>query len=1050
MAGSFPADCSPFIRVFNPSDYHADPQTYCSIQGPDGMMYFGNNRGGILEFDGAVWSFIDSPENGVVRSLAVGPDGKIYAGSTGDFGFLDELPNGKKIFKSLKFLVPEEFSDFNEIWKIERQDSSLYFLSSRYLFHLKNSKLSVLTSFNGNFSNLFKLDGSIWLVEKTGGIFLLEGMNPRPVCTSPEAKSEDFPFAFRSASGEMILVSERKGLFTLKDGILSSIPGKASEYLKNYACYLQAASLGETGYALPTIRGGVLVIDRNGNFLTSLTENNGLQSNIIYAVYRDSESGLWISGEMGISRAEFPSAWSFYSKPNGLKGIVLSLHEDRERLYAGTMHGLFSARFSENGTSRTTENLVFTQNSLIRGEVWHLSQLGSSVLAATSEGLAVITDGIPKIINRESQSCILISKHHPGYIFTGSPTGVFVYRGSPASLTFAGKIAGFSSGAYSIHEDKAGNIWTGSFTEGVHCFKFSGSDFLNPEVLAFNESNGLPPAENFTAEFNADPVILTVKGLFRFAKESNRFFQIPDFPHQLADASSILKQISDSVFWLTNSYHVFQVTLNGKTCRIRDVPFNRLPPGGIWAIIPSSDGSFWLGGDHGVFRYNPAISLNSPPVFTSMIRKAESDGKMLPLKSESLVLDWAQRNVGFMFSAPSFDGDGKLEYQFRLNGFHPEWSAWTPEIKKEFTNLPPGDYVFEVRAKTIYGRISDPAVLPFRVNPAWFNSKYAYLSYILLSLLLIYGYVRWRIRKTQEEKIRLEQLVQEKTSELAQSYEQLKQSQAQLIQSEKMASIGTLVAGIAHEINNPVNFIQASIYPLKEDLTDLTEYLNVYGLITESLAGQELPEKTAALVSQLRSLEGRVSAGELKKEISDLIAGIENGSERTSDIVKSLRNFSRLDENDMKVFDLAEGLRITLKLLEKEYSGRIEVTIRFHHTSLLTGFPGQINQVMMNLLLNAMQAIPGKGSIEIETSETEEEIKLSIKDSGIGINPQNLPRLFDPFFTTKPVGKGTGLGLSISYQIIQKHHGKILVSSVPGEGSTFTVILPKHPVSGPD
>lgn len=263
----------------------------------------------------------------------------------------------------------------------------------------------------------------------------------------------------------------------------------------------------------------------------------------------------------------------------------------------------------------------------------------------------------------------------------------------------------------------------------------------------------------------------------------------------------------------------------------------------------------------------------------------------------------------------------------------------------------------------------------------------------------------------------------------------LQAAQEQLVQAEKMASLGQLTAGIAHEINNPINFVTANIQPLKDDLADILKIIGSYekvvrekGMETEFLEVEQF-KKDAQIDFTMR-------------EVSDLLKGIEDGAMRTSEIVKGLRNFSRLDQNVFLKANLNESLESTLTLLHSSFKNRIHIVKDFGKIEEVECFPGKINQVFMNILSNAIQAIPSEGTVSIRTRQEGNLVKVSIKDTGAGMSEVVRKKIFDPFFTTKDVGKGTGLGLSISFGIIQKHHGEIEVFSKSGEGTEFVISLP--------
>jgi signal transduction histidine kinase len=271
--------------------------------------------------------------------------------------------------------------------------------------------------------------------------------------------------------------------------------------------------------------------------------------------------------------------------------------------------------------------------------------------------------------------------------------------------------------------------------------------------------------------------------------------------------------------------------------------------------------------------------------------------------------------------------------------------------------------------------------------------------------------------------------------ELLKTLQDLRQAQSQLVQSEKMASLGQLVAGIAHEINNPVNFISAGVDSLVANLEDIRQVLDIYHKVTADNVVKKLKE--------IQEIKEKVKYKEAIREISKLIGSIKNGTKRTTEIVRGLLTFSRLDEDILKTADIHEGLDSTLMLLHNRYKGRIEIIKNYGKLPPFECYPGQLNQVFMNILSNAVDSIEDRGTITISTAISGNEfIRISIKDTGHGIPQKIMEKIFDPFYTTKDVGKGTGLGLSISQTIVEKHRGRIEVKSEGGKGSEFIILLP--------
>ncbi|WP_414526925.1 sensor histidine kinase [Nodularia chucula] len=293
--------------------------------------------------------------------------------------------------------------------------------------------------------------------------------------------------------------------------------------------------------------------------------------------------------------------------------------------------------------------------------------------------------------------------------------------------------------------------------------------------------------------------------------------------------------------------------------------------------------------------------------------------------------------------------------------------------------------------------------------------------------------------RTQELEIArqtLEQRVEERTQELEKILQDLKETQGQLIQTEKMSSLGEMVAGIAHEVNNPVNFIHGNIQCANDYIEELLNLINLYQ--------QEYPEPTDIIAETIEEIDLNFVSQDLCK----LLTSMKIGAQRIRGIVLSLRNFSRLDEATIKDVNIHEGIENTLLILNHRIKQEITLVKNYGDLPLIECYPAQLNQVFMNILSNAIDALQEQNNsrdkqIIIDTETLDESfIKVGIKDNGSGIPPEIMNKLFNPFFTTKPIGKGTGLGLSICYQIIKQHEGKINVTSELGKGTEFMIILP--------
>jgi signal transduction histidine kinase len=300
-----------------------------------------------------------------------------------------------------------------------------------------------------------------------------------------------------------------------------------------------------------------------------------------------------------------------------------------------------------------------------------------------------------------------------------------------------------------------------------------------------------------------------------------------------------------------------------------------------------------------------------------------------------------------------------------------------------------------------------------------------------------------------EQNVVLEAKVADRTRELANSNSELNQAlttlqsaQAQLIDAEKMASLGQLTAGIAHELNNPINFVSSNINPLSRDLEEIFEVLDSYSALEPNDPALETH------IAAVRQLAEQYDLDFLRSEISQLMKGIGDGAARTAEIVKGLRIFSRLDEDTLKRADINECVRSTLIILKSSIKSESKVYDQLDpELPEINCYPGKLNQVFMNILVNALQATAASNKsyderrVEVKTTFDDQKIYISIRDNGAGMPPEVKSRIFEPFFTTKEVGQGTGLGLSIVLGIINDHNGRIEVNSIPGEGTEFILTL---------
>ncbi len=398
--------------------------------------------------------------------------------------------------------------------------------------------------------------------------------------------------------------------------------------------------------------------------------------------------------------------------------------------------------------------------------------------------------------------------------------------------------------------------------------------------------------------------------------------------------------------------------------------------------------------------------------------------------------------IGLNFTAPE-----KVKYQYKLEGYDDRWIDAGNRRTAYFTNLDPGSYRFHVKAMNHHGFWSDhEASCQVTVLPYWWQTWWFRSAMILTVGGLVIIIIQARLYWLNKRQAALRELVEKRTRELYEAketsekaYEELKEKEQQLIHSEKMASLGLLTAGIAHEINNSINVVSVGSSSLGNDFKEMM------GIVDHYLDSRTGVSPGHGFDKGYKNANGE-DLDMLRECITQNIEDIQIGAKRTAGIVTDLRNFSRTETTDFTTANIHQGIDSTLRILNSKLKEKFLTIDKNYDESIgeIMCYPGQLNQVFMNLLVNAQQACREEGHIAIQTRDIGDQIQIIFADDGVGMDNVTLKHVFEPFYTTKEIGEGTGLGLSIVYGIINKHHGKIEVTSQLDAGTAFTITLPKH------
>lgn len=602
-----------------------------------------------------------------------------------------------------------------------------------------------------------------------------------------------------------------------------------------------------------------------------------------------------------------------------------------------------------------------------------------------------------------------------------------------------------NSVVFCIREDLTHDLWAGTNNELYRLNIESGklTKFLNDAKVASictDSKNGLWIGADTARIKEQNSVIYQT--LYHLDRRKNQFvkFRDPITGNPITSLFDILEDGRQNL-WISTTGAIFEITDIGNEVRKFDEKYgvhrNNFAVGDNFK---APDGRLFFGDRYGYYSFfpddlkkNEGTRLNFSDFKLNGNKEAATE-KILtePIwKTKEISLAYDQNNFSIEFVGINYQKEGEIKYQVRLENYDDDWRENNTEKKALYFNVPPGRYIFHVRAYSGDGDFSEKS-MAIVISPPWWKTWWANVLFILFAIGAIWGFIYYRSRKLRNENRMLEEKVTLRTNQLNQSVENLKSTQAQLIQSEKMASLGELTAGIAHEIQNPLNFV------------------NNFAEINQELLEEMQEQIKNRNFEEVESMALDIIQNEKK---------IIHHGKRADSIVKGMLQHSRAQTGTREMTDLNalvdEYIRLSYHgIRAKDPNMNASLTTEFDPAIGKTDLvPQDIGRVLLNIFNNAFYSVTEKKKLQGETYQPVVSVftkkihntaQITIKDNGTGIPKNIMDKVLQPFFTTKPTGSGTGLGLSLSYDIIKSHRGELIIDSIEGEGASFIITLPVH------
>ncbi|MBS1507163.1 MAG: GHKL domain-containing protein [Bacteroidetes bacterium] len=1040
--------------------------TWAIAEQPNGSLYVAAELL-LAQYDGTKFVPV---ANCQAASLAVDKDGVAYVGGGGEFGMVSIDKKGKYSFKRLSNLLGDS-AKLGAVRHIYITSKYIYFCTIEAIYEYEKGTQHIKTYLpqtNGLFFNGFVINDEFFISQRLVG---LQKIVNGELVMAPfgDKVSWQVTSSIEFKTNERLLATGRDGKMIryFYDPKTPPTPFilKEQNYLVGDA-FFDSSPFNKDYFIVGTLAHGALLIDSEGKIAAKYNDSSFFQGQRVVSVAKDRTSNIWLGyyGLQGrLSKTESGLDMSQWNKSNGLVGSVVSSIRSQGKRFVGTDNNLFYIDSKNQAVKlmpdvhRVSQMINFKIDDkekllAVTDEFHHLFEVNGTTMRAAFSGLEITS--------------IAQSKINPRRLYVSMRDTLLAMRYENNRFVRE-KIIDLSKGNYrQIIENTDGSLW---LLEDNNFGAAARVDFLNVNDLSvksmtrFTSADGLPEYCTTLASLSGKIIVCSKKGLSWYNSTSKRFEPYTGLGKTFSDGQRNIQGLyqskDGSVYVLplfpSEKNDIVKIYVNSKGDTVyENRPFKRFPEFGYYSELNLEDDVLWLSGTEGLIRYDQRKDTRNYDLdFQCLIRQVISTTDTLlwggqtaaETATQHASLPFDKNTISFDYAAPFFDGEPKTIFAVKLEGEDKEWSAWSATTQKSYSRLSEGTYTFQVKAKNIYGKESSIASYTFTIQPPWFRTWWAYALYSTGFILFVIGIVRWRTYSLYQKKAELERIVKEKTHELSESNksleasqeelrqnndellatnEHLKLTQQQLVAAEKMASLGQLTAGIAHEINNPINFISGGVQALKEIQNEIVTN-------GKGMTDGELEER--------------------KKESDEIMSSITNGVVRVSSIIKGLRTFSspvESVEQDSNV-ELKECIDIALVLINKKISDMgIQLTKNIVPTSSIKANSAQLSQVFVNLIDNAIYAVKNKEEklISIETSESVDEVILKVKDNGIGITPEAQKHLFEPFYTTKEVGAGTGLGLFICHTIIQRHNGKITVRSIPNVGTEFIVSLPKSKV----
>ena len=799
----------PQIINYNKDEYHGGSQTWNIAQDATGRMYFANNEG-LISFDGNYWKVYPLPNNTIVRSLAIDYKNRIYVGGQGEIGFFSPDVNGELKYSSLKKYIPKQYIRFADVWKIEILKECVFFQTSDKIFKYENNTIEVYPA-KEEWKVLKLSNGRLFAQEKSNGFMEFRSNKWYPLKNNNILGDAVLSGIINIGEDRLLITTRKNGFYQLQKDSLSSYDTQANTSISHQA--FTSLKMNQSEMVAGTVSDGCLFMDFKGNIVQKISSAEGLQNSNVLCVFLDKDNNLWAGLNNGISFIAYNSAIK-YIKPNktnelsGYSSIIFN-----EKLYIATSNGVYMAPLynSVKDYSFSKGDFTLVKNTL--GEAWKLEAINQHLLLSHNDGAFIIQNNESFPVSKGTGSWIFepISSVLPAKnILMGTYTGLKMLEYDNNHFVNKGSLKGIYESFRFMAIDNDNTIWASHPYRGIYKLQLSADNKSFTHRL-FTEKEGLPSTlENYVFKIKNKIVFATSKGIYEFNSTTNKFspssFLSPVF-HDMD--IRYLKEDNDGDIWFCSGKKIgvviFNNNVSGQQFKITYFPeLTAQILSGFENIYPYNKENIFISSEKGVIHLNYVKYAADKLKIKVLLGQVKAFGKTDSLifggyfhqngneifqqeKTEIPSLPISYNSFHFEYSSPNYGLQKNIEYSYQLEGYDNNWSEWSPKPEKDYTNLPTGNYVFKVKAHDNLGHESEVATYKFNVQPAWYNTIWAYMFYFLLFILLIYFLDKWQKRNLYLQQVKFNE-EQKRLNELHQLKIEKSEKEIIKLQNEKLAN----------------------------------------------------------------------------------------------------------------------------------------------------------------------------------------------------------------------------------------------------------------------